>query len=446
MKIVAKRMTLSIIGVMAIIVAVVVILNSNFSPKETVAVANGDAEVTNMPSEVKEQSGVEEKTEDEFKEKTAEEASKEIIVVAAKQTKADEKVPIAVNVNKKGKTNIEGSSIIDKIYDYYSKIYVDAVAYLESGAVMEVDKEMKLEAEDGNHGMGGSRWCTSERCKEAEGAECEATEKADNASEQASALDAEIIRLKLVEVKVLRIAEKLKVNEEKISSAKTDLDKKILELKSKEDTSKLEELSKSFEALIVNYEITQNDAVNESKKAINEANELLETYKANATAFAAEAIEARKIKEGEIAEAIRKNNSAGAVGNGANTYPKRGNCPQDNLGYSFYGGYVCQCVSYTGWKVFERYGIRISAWGNANQWHNTARRLGYRVDHTPEAGSVAISTAGPYGHAMWVEAVNPNGTINLSEYNNSYSSASHRAGDFGYRVGVSTSGMWFIHF
>jgi surface antigen len=204
----------------------------------------------------------------------------------------------------------------------------------------------------------------------------------------------------------------------------------------------LEAQKKEVDRVIADQELQQK-AIEATKRR---EEELVATYRANASAYAAESAAAKKIKEAEIAEAIRKNNSTGAVGNGANTYPKRGNCPQDNLGYLVYGGYVCQCVSYTGWKVFERYGIRISAWGNANQWHNTARKLGYRVDHTPEAGSVAISTAGPYGHAMWVEAVNPNGTINLSEYNNSYSSASHRAGDFGYRVSVSTSGMWFIHF
>ena len=47
---------------------------------------------------------------------------------------------------------------------------------------------------------------------------------------------------------------------------------------------------------------------------------------------------------------------------------------------------------------------------------------------------------------MWVEGVNADGTINLSEYNNYGSSLSHLPGDYGYRTGVSTYGLVFIHF
>ena len=338
-----------------------------------------------------------------------------------------------------------------------------------------------------------SRWCTTERCKEAEEAEKQASEKANNAASQADTLDGEIARLneeiKMYEARIVAnrakaddLKKQIEENTKKLEIQKDTLADMVIEVYLEGETDELtllassgslsdfaerqtrleatrdqislstqmvetlkndlEAQKKEVDRVIADQEI-QQQAIQETKRR---EEELVAVYKANAAAYAAESAAARKIKEAEIAEAIRKNNSTGAIGNGTNTYPKKNNCPQDNLRYSFYGGYVCQCVSYTGWKVFERYGIRISAWGNANQWHNTARRLGYKVDHTPEAGSVAISTSGPYGHAMWVEAVNPNGTINLSEYNNSYSSASHKAGDFGYRIGVSTSGMWFIHF
>ena len=338
-----------------------------------------------------------------------------------------------------------------------------------------------------------SRWCTTDRCKEAEAAEKEASEKANNAASQADTLDGEIARLneeiKMYEARIVAnrakaddLKKQIEENTKKLEIQKDALADMVIAMYLDGDTDELtllassnslsdyaerqtrldstrdqislstqmvetlkndlEAQKKEVDRVIADQEI-QQQAIQETKRR---EEELVAIYKANAAAYAAESAAARKIKEAEIAEAIRKNNSTGAIGNGTNTYPKRNNCPQDNLRYSFYGGYVCQCVSYTGWKVFERYGIRISAWGNANQWHNTARRLGYKVDHTPEAGSVAISTSGPYGHAMWVEAVNGNGTINLSEYNNSYSSASHKAGDFGYRIGVSTSGMWFIHF
>ncbi|MBR1801755.1 CHAP domain-containing protein [Candidatus Saccharibacteria bacterium] len=336
-------------------------------------------------------------------------------------------------------------------------------------------------------------WCTTDRCKEAEAAEKEASEKANNAAKEADTLDGEINRLneeiRMYQARIVAnrakaedLQKQIEENTKKLEIQKDALADMIISMYLEGDTDELmvlassnsisdyaerqtrldstrdqisfatqmvESLKKDLEAqkkevdrVIADQEI-QQQAIEETKRR---EEELVAVYRANEAAYAAESAAARKVKEAEIAEAIRKANSTGAIGDGTNTYPKRNNCPQDNLKYSFYGGYVCQCVSYTGWKVFERYGIRISAWGNANQWHNTARRLGYTVDHTPEAGSVAISTSGAWGHAMWVEGVNPNGTINLSEYNNSYSSASHKAGDFGYRIGVSTSGLWFIHF
>ncbi len=337
-------------------------------------------------------------------------------------------------------------------------------------------------------------FCTTQRCKDALAAEREASEKANNASKAADTLDGEIERLNqeihMYETRIIANrakAEDLKgqieENTRKLEIQKDALADMIIEMylngdsddellilasssslsdyaekQTRRDAARdqislstqmveslkedLENQKKEVERVIADQEIQQR-AIEETKRR-EEA--LVAEYKANAAAYAAESAAARKVKEAEIAEAIRKNNSTGLIGSGINTYPKRGNCPRDNLSYSFYGGYVCQCVSYTGWKVYERYNIRISAWGNANVWHKTAQRLGYTVDHVPEAGSVAITTSGPYGHAMWVEKVNDNGTINLSEYNNSYSSASGKAGDFGFRTNVPTGGMWFIHF
>ena len=338
-----------------------------------------------------------------------------------------------------------------------------------------------------------TNWCTSERCKEAENKEKEASEKANNASQQADTLDGEIERLnqevRMYEARILANrakAEDLKVQIEE-NTKKLELQKEALadmlvnmylngetdelmilassnsisdyaerqtRLSSMRDqitisTQMVESIKEDLEAqkrevdrIIADEEIQQK-AIEETKRR---EEELVRIYRANEAAFAAESAEARKIKEEEIANEIRKNNSTGAIGNGVNTYPKRGNCPWDNLRYSFYGGYVCQCVSYTGWKVFERYNYVPSGWGNANTWDDSARALGFRVDNIPEPGTVAVSNAGYYGHVMWVEAVNSNGTINISEYNNSYSSASGLDGDFGYRIGVSPAGLWFIHF
>lgn len=336
-------------------------------------------------------------------------------------------------------------------------------------------------------------WCTTDRCKEAEQKEKEAREKANEASAQADTLDGEIERLnqeiRMYEARILANrakAEDLKVqieeNTKKLEIQKEALADMIIDMYLDGNTDELmilassnsisdyaerqtrltsmqdqisistqmvqtlkedlEAQKKEVDRVIADQEIQQK-AIEETKKR---EEELVRIYKANAAAFASESAAARKIKEEEIAAEIRKHNSTGAIGNGTNTYPKKGVCPRDNLRYSFYGGYVCQCVSYTGWKVWERYGIYISGWGNANTWDDYAKRAGYRVDRIPEPGSVAVSNSGYYGHVMWVEGINSNGTINVSEYNNSYSSASHMDGDFGYRIGVSTGGLVFIHF
>jgi hypothetical protein len=81
-------------------------------------------------------------------------------------------------------------------------------------------------------------------------------------------------------------------------------------------------------------------------------------------------------------------------------------------------GYGCrQCVSYTAWKVLQKTGRAPMYWGNAKDWPNSARRVGYRTGKQPREQSVAVMTTGPYGHVAWVESINPNGTLNISQYN-----------------------------
>ena len=156
-------------------------------------------------------------------------------------------------------------------------------------------------------------------------------------------------------------------------------------------------------------------------------------------------VAARETMQREIAAEIAHYNSNGVVGEGYNSYPYADRCPRDNVGYIVVGGYVCQCTSYAGWKAQEFYGIYISAWGDAKNWGNTATRLGYVVNNTPAPHTIAYSTSGIYGHVMWVESVNANGTINLTEYNNSASSKSGLPGDFGARYNVNPGAYRYIH-
>ena len=55
-------------------------------------------------------------------------------------------------------------------------------------------------------------------------------------------------------------------------------------------------------------------------------------------------------------------------------------------------------------------------WWNANNWECAARD-GYRIDGNPTVGSIAQSDAGYYGHVAFVERVNSNGSILVSEMN-----------------------------
>lgn len=222
--------------------------------------------------------------------------------------------------------------------------------------------------------------------------------------------------------------------------------------------AELESQKVAVDALIESAETSRAEITR--KKIEQEA--LIVKYQNNAEAFAADAASARETMQQEIAAEIARYNSGGVVGEGYNSYPFSDICPDYTYtaiarGDGAYGGYKCQCTSYAGWKAYEAYGVLISSWGNARYWigsgsvSKTARgRDGryhaYRVDHNPAPHTVAVSTSGVFGHVMWVESVNSNGTINISEYNNTASAASHREGDFGARYNVSPMSYYFIHF
>ena len=99
-----------------------------------------------------------------------------------------------------------------------------------------------------------------------------------------------------------------------------------------------------------------------------------------------------------------------------------------------------QCVSYTAWKVAST-GRNMPYWGgrgNANQWDDNARAAGIPVDGVPRVGDVAISNAGEFGHAMYVESVNGN-TVHVSQYNANWN-GTYSTSD------VPIAGLVFIHF
>jgi peptidoglycan hydrolase CwlO-like protein len=92
-----------------------------------------------------------------------------------------------------------------------------------------------------------------------------------------------------------------------------------------------------------------------------------------------------------------------------------GGCTSD--GPDAWGYCTRQCVSYVAWAV--QYSGRAApiGWGNAADWVGAARAAGIPFDAYPEAGDVAVSTAGTWGHVMYVENVSGN-RMYVSEYNN----------------------------
>jgi len=137
-------------------------------------------------------------------------------------------------------------------------------------------------------------------------------------------------------------------------------------------------------------------------------------------------------------------NFKGDPGNGG--YPSAwAYAPQDSM-IDDWGMYNRECVSYTAFRVHQdflagRDSHDMPWWGgvgNANQWDDNARAAGIPVDYNPTPGSIAISNAGTWGHAMYVEAVNGD-EIYVQQYNQQLTGQYSE----GWRY---TTGLVFIHF
>ena len=329
-------------------------------------------------------------------------------------------------------------------------------------------------------------FCTSDECKAAAAREAEARQKAADAAAAAKSLE-EVVqcleaKIKSNEAVAADLDLKIKANEEKLELQKNALASLLVDnyFESEPDTILILAGSSSISDLTekqtraetvkqqINISAKNIKAVKEELEADKsevdrlvvdqknqkevikqkraEQNRLIAQYQNNAANFSAEAEVARRDKEKQIAEEIARLNSSGVAAIGVNTYPWQSICPAQNLWWSDRWGYVCQCVHYAGYKAHEFWGVDISYWGNAYSWDEAAVARGYVVDRNPAPFTVAVSNAGAWGHVMWVEGVNADGSINLSEYNNYGSSLSHLPGDYGYRTGVSTYGLVFIHF
>lgn len=106
-------------------------------------------------------------------------------------------------------------------------------------------------------------------------------------------------------------------------------------------------------------------------------------------------------------------------GSGCGGYPALWcNSAQDSI-VDNWGMFNRECVSYVAWKIAAT-GKHMPYWGgrgNANQWPSSATADGIPTGSTPRAGAAAVLMSGYYGHVMYVERINGDGTIHVSQFN-----------------------------
>jgi surface antigen len=99
-----------------------------------------------------------------------------------------------------------------------------------------------------------------------------------------------------------------------------------------------------------------------------------------------------------------------------------------------------ECTSFVAWRLnrdhgtphgppYENYFFTDNmnrgsyTWGNAGHWADAALHFGFQYDQVPRVGSIAqwnnTEIGGGYGHVAYVEQIDSNGTVWVSDYNHS---------------------------
>jgi surface antigen len=178
----------------------------------------------------------------------------------------------------------------------------------------------------------------------------------------------------------------------------------------KDEVDKLLKDQQTMQATLAGQQGQQTDLLNYTESQKGQYDQAIKSNNSQISALRAQQI------------AANSRFSSGAAGTGpacGGGYPARWCEITQDSAYDDWGMFNRECVSYTAFKVAAS-GRHMPYWGgvgNANQWDDNARAAGIPVDGSPRAGDVAISNSGAYGHAMYVESVNSNGTINISQYN-----------------------------
>ncbi|MDO5343827.1 MAG: CHAP domain-containing protein [Candidatus Saccharibacteria bacterium] len=206
--------------------------------------------------------------------------------------------------------------------------------------------------------------------------------------------------------------------QEQRSSLRSSLNDKIKEIKQLQ--AKLEEDKKKVERALADQKSQRAQlAVKEAEqqKLVSDTKNDQNNYAALAAERNSRAAQVRAEQAAANRRATGVNIPAGTPGGGG--YPGVwANAPLDAY-VDPWGLYTRECVSYVAWKIHStgRYVPHFNGAGNANQWPTTAAAHGIRSGSTPKVGSAAVMYVGVYGHVMYVESVNGDGTITVSDYN-----------------------------
>jgi surface antigen len=286
--------------------------------------------------------------------------------------------------------------------------------------------------------------------------------KRDDLAKQITAAEVELAKQKKLlgeNIKAMYVAGEISTLEMLASSKNLSefLDKQqyqsAVQDKIKNTLDKINELKaqlRSQKELVEKLLQDQNDMNSQLTASQNEQARLLSLTEAQKAEFTAQ-IRANNAEVSKLRaqQAAANAKLGGQVVNGGACAPRPQNSYPDNLCnrsqdsiIDSWGMYNRECVSYTAWKVYES-GRHMPYWGgfgNANQWDDNAIAAGIPVDRSPRAGDVAVSNSGFYGHVMYVESVNGNGTINISQYNYNLN------GTYSEIYGMPVGSLVFIHF
>ena len=76
-----------------------------------------------------------------------------------------------------------------------------------------------------------------------------------------------------------------------------------------------------------------------------------------------------------------------------------------------------QCTYYVFDKVREDHHQIANSWHDAKDWAKNAKKDQYKVNQHPKEGAILQTTEGKYGHVAYIEKVNDDQSLYVSEMN-----------------------------